>query len=768
MATRRNTFSDSIFSDPNSPYNKPPYNAADWDETDLVKEFSQQMEDAKSYFLSQIKPRLDRSYKLYIAYNGDRAKEIQKWQMNVFVPYVQSVVETLLPRILDARPDFDVQGRTEAEDAKAQKQKYLTDYFWERAGMDKTTEDFVRACLIYGTSFLQVYWKKDVREMEFLQGSDMNQKPKWKTEERTFYDAPYADWVDNYGLWYDWRNVEFPLKRYWFRRLILTKQEIIRRYPLADPRKIEMIRPGGDLWDYGQIRRDVKTVHDSITRGREIIAGQAVGYSTNFRGMPFDFNTEKELYEVFEWWRPFTDRYSVMVNNVPILYGGEIPNPYDFKESPFIGLKYLQIPGESEGYGLPIILENPQILLNTIKNQRMDAVTLNIHKMWIVNPLANIDKKELITRPFGIVYSTDPNGVKAVEFADVKQSAYQEEQLLKNDMRYASGVDDFSMGSGGESSSATEVRHLRESTIERVRLFINHLGESFATLQRYWIAMQRQFFTERMTIRIIGQDGQTEWPIIEKDDLMGYFTYKATVLPSIAGMNEVKKKQDMDLLQLLMPLQFVDQQKLVQKVLYDWRWNFNSIAKSPDQMQQEQAAMGQGRGAPGESINFKDLPPEGQIQMAQQAGIQLQPPQQALPAQGAPMQGQPMQGQPMPVGGMGGPRTKVQINPAVIRAALALLGSQPPQTGILGPNLYAEASSPIPQVQGAMPPTVGEIPSRQSAKNPSGATQRPYPKQATTNPRGLSRGGKVNTNLAQRETTSEADRIMSHSNSIQR
>ena len=126
MATRKNTFSDSIFNDPNSPYNRPPYNSSDWGETDLVKQFSQQLEDAKSYFLSQIKPRLDRSYKLYIAYNGDRAKEIQKWQMNVFVPYVQSVVETLLPRILDARPDFDVQGRTEAGDAKAQKQKYLT------------------------------------------------------------------------------------------------------------------------------------------------------------------------------------------------------------------------------------------------------------------------------------------------------------------------------------------------------------------------------------------------------------------------------------------------------------------------------------------------------------------------------------------------------------------------------------------------------------------------------------------------------------------
>lgn len=185
------------------------------------------------------------------------------------------------------------------------------------------------------------------------------------------------------------------------------------------------------------------------------------------------------MYEVFEWWRPYEDAYAVMVGGsyVPIFKDAVMPIPYDFKEAPFIEVPYVKMPNEFEGYGIPMILENPQLMLNMIKNQRLDAATLSIHKMWIVNPLANINKDELVTRPFGIIYSIDPNGVREVQFSDIKASAYKEEDLLKGDMRYSSGVDDFSMGAGGASSSATEVRHLRESTLERVRLFVNHLGD---------------------------------------------------------------------------------------------------------------------------------------------------------------------------------------------------------------------------------------------------------------------------------------------------
>ncbi len=103
------------------------YSASDYsqDEVELMKTFYLQMNDARQNFLYNIKPRLDRAYKLYVGYTGDRQLQIKKWQANIFVPYVQAVVETLMPRVLDARPDFTVQGRTADDQLKSEKQQQL-------------------------------------------------------------------------------------------------------------------------------------------------------------------------------------------------------------------------------------------------------------------------------------------------------------------------------------------------------------------------------------------------------------------------------------------------------------------------------------------------------------------------------------------------------------------------------------------------------------------------------------------------------------------
>ena len=694
-------------------------------EEELVMKFRLQMEDAKTYFTTYIKPRLDRSYKLYISYNGDRAREIKNWQANISVPYIQAVVETLKPRILDARPDFTVQGRNEDDQAKARKVQQLADYTWEIAKMDATTEAVVSSALIYGTGYMQVGWKKDVRRHRFLKTKDLlKKKYEWVEKDQTFYDAPFCEWVDNYSLWYDWHNVEAKSKQYWMKRLVLTEMEIRRRYPYADKKRLEMVlnRPGGDLIDYSWIRNQVKNTHSEIVKGADYLTIAAAGPIDRSIFMSA-LDSKLKMYEVFEWWRPFEDEFAVMVNYIPILKGGTMPIPYDFKESPFIATPYLKLPGEFEGYGIPMLLENPQIMLNMIKNQRLDAMTLSIHKMWVVNPLANINKEELVTRPFGIIYSTDPNGVREVQFSDIKQSAYREEELLKSDMRYSSGVDDFSMGVGQAGGSATEVRHLRESTLERVRLFVNHLGDSFSLVLRYWISMYRQFQTDDMNIRIIGDDGKEAFPLIEKDDLIGNFDFKASVVPSIAGQNDVKKKQDMDLFQLLVNMPFVDQQKLTSKILWDFDWDLESIVKGQEQPQPQLGPDGQ------------PLPP------------QVGPDGQPIPQVGP--DGQPMPPQGAPTGGpaMPGPESNIPVN--VRDELMALLGRS---GGAQGQSPFAQAGMPINLLQaGGPPPTVKGVPAGK-----------------TTNPRGMNRTGKVNTNVSQKPPNGIESQLNQQASNLQR
>ncbi len=682
-------------------------------EVALVNKFNIQVDDARTYFVNCIKPRLDRSYKLYMAYNGDRAKEIKRWQSNIFVPYIHSVVETLMPRILDARPEFVVQGRTEDDQLKADKLNNLCDYTWEKAKMDDTSEMVTRSSLVYGSGYIQAYWKRDEREHSFLKSKNIDKKKlQWDKKSKVFYDGPYAEWVDNYGLWYDWHNVQRDQKQYWFKRLVITGAEIRRRYPGAEKKRVDsaLDSGGGDLQDFASIRNEIKLTQDKITKGADY--SNPFGSISGERYMD-NIDPDLKFHEVFEWWRPFDDSYSVMVNNVPILKGAEMPMPYDFKEAPFIDIPYLKLPNEFEGYGLPMILENPQIMLNMIKNQRLDAMSLNIHKMWIVNPLANIDKKDLVTRPFGIIYSTDPAGVREVQFSDIKASAYKEEELLKSDMRYASGVDDFSMGGGGNAGSATEVRHLRESTLERVRLFINHMGSGYADLMRFWLDMWRQFSTKNMTIRIIGDDGLEQFPLIEKDDLKGEFDYKAMVVPSIAGKNDIDKKQGMDLFQLLINLPFIDPRKLTSKVLHSWNWSLDSVSKQEEgQGLQEGMPGAEGEGQPPE------MTPEMMAEMQAQVGV-------------------PQARQKMPKINGGA------IPPGAAKSVLAALSSG-------GQEGFAEASNPINLLKsGSLPPTVKGV-------------------GKTTNPRGLNRTGKVNTNIPLKKNYSQGSNELGKAANIQR
>lgn len=739
-----------------------------------MNKFNLQRDDARGYFKSVTKPRLDRWYKLYIAYTGDRQQQIKSWQSNIFVPYIQAVVETLVPRIVDARPEFTAMGRSDDDQNKAEKQQQLQDYFWEIAKMDAVSEDLVRSCLIYGTGFLQVSWKKDVREYKFLQSTDiLKKKLEWKKEERVFYDAPFCEVVDNYSLWYDWHNTSRESKQYWFKRLILTGQEIKRKYPSSDPARLAMAlaRPGGDLTDYASIRNTVKATHESIVKGDPNQPWQTF-YSTQNDKYTVNNDKDLQMYEVFEWWRPFDDEYAVIVNDVPILKGGSMPIPYDFKESVFIEVPYLKIPNEFEGYGIPAVLENPQIMLNLIKNQRLDAATLAIHKMWIVNPMANVNKNELVTRPFGIIYSMDPNGVREVQFSDIKQSAYKEEELLKADMRYSSGVDDSSMGVGGSAGSATEVRHLRESTLERVRLFVNHLGDAYADVMRYWMSMQRQFFTKNMQIRVLGDSGEVQFPLIESDDLEGSFDYRATVLPSIAGQAEVKKKQDMDLFQLLVSMPFIDPLKLTSKILASG-WNFSLDSVKKDEQAAPDAAAQPQDGTPAE-------------QGAPQADAMAAPGGAPAP-QGAPAPGGPGL---MDMGAMFGGGASQQppafdpgpLDPRALAGALEILRRPggPSPGGISpfsAPTAFGEASTPINLMGGSPPPTVKGIP--QSSSNPfvpagRNPTAKPAAKKKAPannpNTRGLNRkvGGKVNTNIATGGNSNPTSALMTRTYNVQR
>ena len=326
-------------------------------EEDIYRRFILHKDDATNYFLACIKPRLDRSYKLYVSYNGDRAKEIKKWQSNIFVPYIHGVIETLKPRILDARPEFTAQGRTADDQLKAEKLQNLMDFNWELSKGDSVLEDTVSASMTFGTGFMYAYWKKDERELEFLKGKDVSSKKlKYSKKKVTFYDAPCVEFIDNYELLYDWHNIDWKSKQFYLRRRILTGSEIKRRYPMADEKRLAMAFNSGrgNIEDYAAVRNQVKSTKDNIRKGssKSVGAGFLGGNDDIYNNQS---DPELKMHEVFDYWLPFEDGFGVFVNDVPIMDGALNPIVYDFKEAPIIAIPFIRLPKEAEGLGIPML-----------------------------------------------------------------------------------------------------------------------------------------------------------------------------------------------------------------------------------------------------------------------------------------------------------------------------------------------------------------------------------------------------------------------------
>ena len=568
------------------------------------------------------------------------------------------------------------------------------------------------SALIFGTGYGIAPWKIDKRTVQVMDRKSLSPNSKklsYKTKDITFYDGPTLEWVDNYSYMYDWHNIRKESKQYHMIRKVLTGVEIRRNYPMADADRLDLAlsRMTGDLTDYADVRRYIKEVNPNAVRTSTESNSWGFGAQSYIYATQSD--PELRMFEVFEWWRPYDDALSVMVGDVPILPGGSIPIPFAHKEFPMLVVPFIKSPGEFEGIGLPQIMESPQTMLNTIKNQRIDSATLRIHTPFIVNPVANIDKNDLRIRPFGIIYSTDPNGVRELQFSDVKQSAYEEENLLKSDLRYASGVDDAAMGVAG-GGSATETRHLRESTLERVRLFINHIGSALSDMMRWWLSMRGQFTTTKEELRIIGDDGVEQFILVSPDDYRGDYDYKAAVNPNIAGRDDVDKKQIMELFQMLQMVPGVDLDKLISKVVSYWGMGLNDI-RAPQEKPNPMAQQPVG--------------PDGQP-------IPQQPPDQSFMDQAPDLQsflgggGQPAQGNPE------------------IASIIQAMGYSPEQP-------YDQASMPIDLLgsQGQLPPTVAD-----------------NFNVAPGNPMGLNMGGKVNTTIPNNLRANNADRILAQAQSI--
>ena len=473
--------------------------------TKELQKYNTEYDEAKKNFMYYFKPEFDRGYKLFSSFNGDRAVELEQttdgevWQSNVFIPQVFAYIKTFLQKTVGITPDFKLEGKN------SEAVKDLILWLWE-IGMSDDLIDYFLQVFICGTTIGKDFLKKESKKKRQSEINiiDKIKKLVFKTATSKIVFRPDFDPVDIYNFYPHTRMKKmsdpFPV----FHRYVLTLDEMKAQYPdipagtwnqFVD-KDGEVIKSGGDTTDYAYVRKEVLIQLRKNIRETTKASTPIQGNPNNPVQLP---TPSDKLFEVVERWTDDAFTVFLPMEGTPIEIK-DSDNPYDHQSKPYSRTGFFPRPFSFYWLGIPKLVDHLQELLNSVTNQRVDAVTMKIHSMIAAAPVAlpGYKQSSITVRPLGILWTNDPNSVKELKFGDVNSSAFIEPDHIKEAMRIAVGIDEYTTTAGADQKqTATVASFMREATLEGVKLFLIMLRNSYVMHFEHWIGMMKQFWTTK-------------------------------------------------------------------------------------------------------------------------------------------------------------------------------------------------------------------------------------------------------------------------------
>ena len=332
----------------------------------------------------------------------------------------------------------------------------------------------------------------------------------------------------------------------------------------------------------------------------------------------------------------------------------EKDSPYEHGEFPFVPYLVYYLGEDDIPAGVIRDLKDLQREINKRRSQSINILNTQMNSGMIYEQGA-IDKtqkenfKKLGTTP-GVMLEVMPGGLQRIKMIDPAPAPAGEIQMLQETvqaMKDESGVNESMLGSdipSGTSGKAIELR--QKAAITHIGgLFDNQRRSKLQVMFRLWGRKNKkgiiqQYYTEERTFRIIGDNGKQDFMTINKQvpdqDSDGNAVWRTLndmsttefdiVVSDTPAASTQRIAQFWALTDAVSKLGIpgdmvfdilIDLCDLPQKEEIKKRWQ--------ERQQAQQQAAGQAQEKVNASLNFKDLPPDGQQQFAAKLGIQLSP-----------------------------------------------------------------------------------------------------------------------------------------------
>jgi len=476
-------------------------------EDEVLEEIKGKFNLADNYRSTKnLEDKWERWYKIYRCIPREDKPE---GYSNIFVPFPYSVIESIVPRIVNAifaaEPFVTVVPRESGDIQRAKIIEKLLSYQFFKTGFFAKAIQWIKDVCIFGIGILKVTWdfNEDNPKIELVAPWNFYPSPTSKTG-----DIPWC-----------------------IHRTIVDIDKLRKAQERGIYRNVEKIEPGGaNINDYQQFAAN----DDEVKKWTE--------------------EEKKKKVEILEYWEK--DRVVTIANREIVLR--DEPNRFAHKSVPFICVPATPVPHEFYGIGYIEPIEYLSYELNDIRNQRMDNANMFINNMWLVNRNAGINYDDLVARPGQIIRGDDisPNGIREVRAA-LNPQFFAMEESSKRDMQDATGMYDYARGvtpPRGETATAiTSLQQMAQIRFQMTTRLIVELG--IKPLASMMTDLNQQFITREKIVSIVG-DKVLETPlIVEPEHIQGRYDFipKAIAVdPEVA--KPIRRRQLLEFMQIVAPL----------------------------------------------------------------------------------------------------------------------------------------------------------------------------------------------------------------------
>ena len=220
----------------------------------------------------------------------------------------------------------------------------------------------------------------------------------------------------------------------------------------------------------------------------------------------------------------------------------QVVKPFPF-DQPIVQYKFIPLPQEWFGMGIPEVLEVLQEDRNLIRSARRDNIDLVINKVIKVRAGADINYDLLKYYPGAIWPMENLNDIEPLDQGDVTQSSYMEEQKIQADMENALSLFGYARGmTPTHEEKPTTVIRLQQASLNRLDLAVK-MAE-YTTLQNIAIRivlLARKYMPQQTYETIVGDKDAGLYRLSE-EAIQRFYTIKP-MGSSITKVKEMRQQQ---------------------------------------------------------------------------------------------------------------------------------------------------------------------------------------------------------------------------------